>query len=125
MEFITTVMGGAIFVIGVIAGIGPQNLNTMSHAICRNHEYTVATTCFLADVVLILLGCLGLQFMAAQWLLIVVHLVGIVFLAYYLWGKLEALNKPRHIRFTPVVIDKKSCYFTRIRVNLAKSFGFY
>ncbi|TXI91597.1 MAG: hypothetical protein E6Q33_09910 [Neisseriales bacterium] len=108
LQFFTTLFGGALFVLGVIAGIGPQNLNTMTHAIRRNHEYAVATTCFLADIALILLGCLGLKFTESKIFLLLINLIGIGFLSYYLWLKIKGLNKPHEVKFSQDILDKKS-----------------
>lgn len=107
-DFFATLFGGALFVIGVIAGIGPQNLNTMSHAIRRNHEYVVATTCFLADVTLILLGTIGLKFTESKWLLLIINIIGVIFLTYYLWTKLKSLNTPHDLKFSTEIYDKKT-----------------
>lgn len=106
-EFILTIFSGAIMVIAIIAGIGPQNLNTMSHAIHRNHEYAVAMTCFLADAVLILIGCIGISELNHTAILII-NVVGIVFLTYYLWLKISALNKPQHVKLDNKIVDKKT-----------------
>lgn len=108
LEFFMTFLGGAIFVIAVISGIGPQNLNTMSHAIYRNHEYWVAGTCFIADSILIVLACIGLQLSNSKILITSINLVGIIFLAYYMWLKLKGLNKPHDLRFANVVVDRKT-----------------
>lgn len=107
-EFFATLFGGTLFVIGVIAGIGPQNLNIMSHAIRRNHEYAVAITCFLADCVLILLGTIGLKFTESKWLLVLINIVGIIFLAYYLWKKIRGLNTPHNLKFNTEILDKRT-----------------
>jgi|GEM_PF-1934597 len=117
VPFFTTLFGGAIFVIGVIAGIGPQNLNTMTHAIRRNHEYIVATTCFLADTVLILIGCLGLKFAESKILLFLINIVGIGFLTYYLWLKIRGLNKPHDIKFSQEIVDKKTAIFRALALT--------
>ena len=108
LAFFATLFAGALFVLGVIAGIGPQNFNTINHAIRRNHEYAVATTCFLADSVLILVGCIGLQFTNSKWLLLVINLIGIAFLIYFLWKKVRGLNVPHQVKFNYEILDKKT-----------------
>ena len=117
MEFLSVALGGAIFVLGVIAGIGPQNLNTMTHAIRRNHEYAVATTCFLADAVLILLGGVGLALTGAKWFLLLINVVGVIFLSYYLWLKIRGLNKPHEVKFANTVLDKKTAIFRALALT--------
>lgn len=106
-EFLLTIFGGALMVIAIIAGIGPQNLNTMSHAIHRNHEYAVATTCFLADAALILIGCIGVSELNHTAIL-VINIVGIIFLNYYLWLKIAALNKPQNVKLDNKIVSKKT-----------------
>lgn len=117
MEFLSVALGGAIFVLGVIAGIGPQNLNTMTHAIRRNHEYAVATTCFLADAVLILLGGIGLALSGAKWFLLLINIVGVLFLSYYLWLKIRSLNKPHEVKFSNTILDKKTAIFRALALT--------
>lgn len=117
MEFLSVVLGGAIFVLGVIAGIGPQNLNIMTHAIRRNHEYAVVTTCFLADSILILLGGIGLALTGAKWFLLLINVVGIIFLVYYLWLKIRDLNKPHEVKFANTILDKKTAIFRALALT--------
>ena len=56
MPHFISITTGALFVIALIAGIGPQTLNIMEHAINKNYTYTVAWICFVADGILIILG---------------------------------------------------------------------
>lgn len=107
-SFFATLFGGTLFVIGTIAGIGPQNLNTMSHAIRRNYEYEVAATCFFADVALILLGYFGLKFADSRPIVLFITAAGILFMLYYLWLKIKGLNVPHELKFNPETLDKKS-----------------
>lgn len=107
MEFLGIVFSGALFVLGVIAGIGPQNLNTMTHGIRRNHEFAVATTCFIADAILIILGVLGLKFTNSRELVIIINIVGIAFLAWYLWLKIRGLNQPHEHKLKTEIVGKK------------------
>ena len=116
-EFFGTLFGGTLFVIGIIAGIGPQNLNTMSHAIRRNHEYTVALTCFLADGLLILAGGLGLKLFDSKWIIVLINIIGIIFLFYYLWTKIRGLNEPHHIKFSNDILDKKNAIFRALALT--------
>lgn len=108
LDFFTTMFGGAILVIGIIAGIGPQNLNTMSHAIRKNHEYAVATTCFLADTILILIGCIGISILNSPTINKIINIVGILFLSYYLFMKLRGLNQPNNVKLDAKIVNKKT-----------------
>ncbi|MEN9946222.1 MAG: hypothetical protein RLZZ293_608 [Pseudomonadota bacterium] len=108
MQLIEIFLSGAVFVFGIVAGIGPQNLNIMSHAIHRNYAKEVAITCFLADSLLILVGCIGLSFMNAKWLLLSINLFGIIFLVYYLWQKIVQLNQPHHVKFANAILTRRA-----------------
>lgn len=98
MYDLVTIISGVIFVIGIISGIGPQNLNTISHAIKRNYEYQVATTCFLADSLLILIGCLGISF-SAKIIIVIINIVGTIFISVYLIQKIAGLFE-KHNKYT-------------------------
>lgn len=115
--FFATMFGGALFVLSVIAGIGPQNLNTMTHAIRRNHEYAVATTCFLADSVLIILGVLGLSFTNSRALIILINIIGVAFLVWYLWLKVRGLNQPHEHKFKTEIVSKKVAIFRALALT--------
>ncbi len=95
VQHIIAIISGAVFVIAVISGIGPQSLNLMSHAIKRNHAYQVALTCFLADSFLILIGCIGLSFDKAHNVILMINLIGIIFIAYYVFMKIKNLFRFR------------------------------
>lgn len=118
LEYLITIFSGALLVIGIIAGIGPQNLNTMSHAIRRNHEYWVATSCFIGDSALILIGCVGLQFADSKIFLTIINIVGIIFLSYYLWLKLKGLNKPRDVKFDRQILSKRAAILRALGLTL-------
>lgn len=107
MEFLSVAFTGMIFVIGIIAGVGPQNLNVISHSIRRNHEYAVATTCFIADSILIIVGCIGLEITNSKALILIINIAGILFLAYYLWLKIQGLKTPHDIKLNSNYVDKK------------------
>lgn len=108
LDFFTNMFGGAILVIGIIAGIGPQNLNTMSHAIRKNHEYAVATTCFLADTILILIGCIGVSILNSPTINKMINMIGVLFLSYYLFMKLRGLNQPNNVKLDAKIVNKKT-----------------
>lgn len=110
-EFIHITTTAALLVIGIIAGIGPQNLNLISHAIRKNYTYEVAITCFLADTVLILIGCIGLMQINSKTFVAIINIVGIIFLSFYIFVKLKDLNKPHHIKFDNTFITKKVAIF--------------
>ena len=95
LEHAIAILSGAVFVLAVIAGIGPQNLNIISHAIKRNHAREVAITSFLADITLILVGGIGLSLAGTHSIIFFINVVGIVFIVWYLYYKVTALFKPR------------------------------
>ncbi len=107
LDYIGIILGSGLLVIGIIAGIGPQNLNTMTHAIRKNHAYLVATTCFIGDSFLILVGCIGLQFATSKIFLNTVNIIGILFMCYFLWSKLNNLTKVKQIKFEQRILSKK------------------
>lgn len=85
------ILSGAMFVLAIIASIGPQNLNTLTHGIKRNHAYLVATTCFFADGVLILAGGFGLNLGKSKIIIDAINLVGLIFILWYLLYKIRSL----------------------------------
>lgn len=85
------ILSGALFVLGIIAGIGPQNLNIISHAIKRNHEIYVANVCFLSDIILITLGFIGLSLSSSHIIVLLINILGIMFLSWYLLIKIKGL----------------------------------
>ena len=91
-----TILSGIIFVIGVIAGIGPQNLNIISHAIKNNHSVAVTTTSCLADLVLLLIGVFGLSFNGSKPFLFLINIIGIVFVLWFLFLKIRGLFNHRN-----------------------------
>lgn len=98
MEFVIALINGVFLTIAIIAGIGPQNLNTLGHAISRNHAYAVALTCFLADSVLIVFGVIGLRLTESSIILNIINIAGILFLSYYLWIKIRDLKTPHRLK---------------------------
>lgn len=107
LDFISTLFSTALLVIAMIAGIGPQTMNTMSHAIRRNHAFAVTMTCFIGDAILILIGCLGMATLSPT-MIKIVNIIGIVFLSYYLWLKLRGLNQPRTLSIDEKMVDRKT-----------------
>jgi L-lysine exporter family protein LysE/ArgO len=96
ISHIISILGGAIFVIAVISGIGPQTLNVMEHAINKNYAYTVAGVCFIADSILIVASCVGLSLSASPVITLLINYVGIIFIAIYLFFKLKSLFSRHH-----------------------------
>ncbi|MBY0379873.1 MAG: LysE family transporter [Burkholderiales bacterium] len=82
---------GIIFVLGILPGIGPQNLNILSHGIRQNYHYVVGTTCVIADGVLIILGGVGLKLSNSQTIILVINIVGIIFIGFYILLKAKDL----------------------------------
>ncbi len=85
------VLNGIIFVLALFPGVGPQNLNTMSHGIKKNHAYTVALTCFICDGALIILGGAGLKLSNSNTVIIIINCIGILFISIYLFIKIKSL----------------------------------
>ena len=92
---ILAILSGAVFVMAVIAGVGPQSLNIMSHAIRRNYAYSVGFTCFIADSVLILLGGVGLSLSGSTDIILMINVIGILFMTWYTINKIISLFKQR------------------------------
>ncbi len=95
MTHLLAILSGAVFVMAVIAGVGPQSLNIMSHAIRRNHAYSVAFTCFIADSALILLGGVGLSLSGSSDIILMINVIGILFMTWYTINKIIGLFKQR------------------------------
>ena len=91
MQNTLLVLSGILFVLAVFPGIGPQNLNTASHGIRKNHHYAVATTCFIADGLLIIFGGVGLKLSNSHLIITIINIIGIVFILFYLFIKIKRL----------------------------------
>lgn len=116
-DFLYTSFTAALLVIGVIAGVGPQNLNLISHAIRKNHTFAVALTCFLADSILILIGCIVLNQINSKIFISTINIVGILFLSFYTFIKIKDINKPRNIKFDNNFISKKVAIFRSLALT--------
>lgn len=103
LQHVLTLFHGMIFVIGIIAGIGPQNLYIISHAIKRENYLAISMTCCIADVILFLIGCVGLSLFKSQVIILTINIIGIIFILWYLIGKIRDLFR-RHtkVRMTTV-----------------------
>jgi L-lysine exporter family protein LysE/ArgO len=95
LHHLLAIFSGAVFTLAVIAGIGPQSLLLISHGIKRNHPIAVATTCFLADISLILLACIGLSISDSHYIFLIINILGIIFISWYLYTKIKNLFKKR------------------------------
>lgn len=95
LTHILAVLSGTIFVLGIIAGVGPQNLFIISHAIKKNHTWTVAMTCCFADLTLLLLGAIGLTFSGSSTVILIINIIGILFMLWYLYEKIKGLFRHR------------------------------
>lgn len=105
---ILAIFSGAMFVLAIIASIGPQNLNTLTHGIKRNHAYLVATTCFFADSVLILAGALGLSLGKSRIIINAINIMGIIFILWYLLYKIRSLFQTHSkFRISNKLLSKK------------------
>ncbi|MCX8514553.1 MAG: hypothetical protein RL017_389 [Pseudomonadota bacterium] len=89
------ILSGMLFVMGIISGIGPQSLNILDHAIKRRNYIAVATTCCLADLVLLFLACVGLNLIITPLILAFINIIGIIFMVWYILIKFMDLFK-RH-----------------------------
>lgn len=92
-----TIFSGIIFVIAIIGGIGPQNLNTINHAIRNNYPYVVAITCVLSDSLLILLSGIGISLSNPK-IILGINIIGMVFILYFVSYKIIKLFQT-HSRF--------------------------
>ena len=79
----------------LIIAIGAQNAFLLSHALRRQHAFTIALVCFAVDALLITVGVWGIgRFVESRpALLLTITLAGAVFLLVYGW---LAFNRARH-----------------------------
>ncbi|MCC2626059.1 MAG: hypothetical protein K0R14_1932 [Burkholderiales bacterium] len=91
LEHVLTIFSGAIFGITIIAGIGPQSLNILTHAIKNNYPYLVAAICIIADGSLIILGSFSLGLGNSKLLFSLVNLFSIAFILWYISQKIRGL----------------------------------
>mgnify|MGYP000275859703 CR=1 FL=1 len=91
------IFSGLLFVVAIVSGIGPQNLNVISHAIKKNHSYWVATTCFLSDIILIVAGSIGLDIAYSKHVILFINIIGAIFISIYLIQKIWDLVFKKHV----------------------------
>jgi arginine exporter protein ArgO len=75
MNSIYLIIYSALLTISIIAGIGPQTMNIISHSISKNHAFSVTITAVIADVILILVGCIGVIAIESKALLNIIYLI--------------------------------------------------
>ena len=91
---------------GLLVAIGPQNAFLLRKGLKRRHVFAVATTCFLGDIILILLAGAGVGLLAQQNQLAIKILGwgGAVFLIWYGWRSFRAARQGT--AFTDEEIDQ-------------------
>jgi L-lysine exporter family protein LysE/ArgO len=87
------IINDLLITLALFIGIGPQNLNTISHAIKKNYPYFVATTCFISDALLILIGCIAVKINSSSILITIINIICLVFICYYLIIKSIKITK--------------------------------
>lgn len=91
MHNLVAILSGALFVLAIICGIGPQNLNIITHAIRKNHSMTVSSITAFADIFLLLAGGIGLSLSGSKTIIIIINIAGIIFMSWYLMTKIKGL----------------------------------
>lgn len=118
MNSIYLIIYSALLTISIIAGIGPQTMNIISHSISKNHAFSVTITSVIADVILILVGCIGIIAIESKALLNIIYLTGIIFLSYYCITKILTLFDNRRIRISNKIISKKQAIINSLALTL-------
>lgn len=94
-DHLVIVLNSAIFALALFAGIGPQNLNIISHAIGRHYSKEVTSVSLISDIVLILIGCIWLGISNSHSLIFLINVIGIVFICWYLYHKIKSLLRKK------------------------------
>ena len=118
MNSIYLIIYSALLTISIIAGIGPQTMNIISHSISKNHAFSVTITAVIADVILILVGCIGIIAIESKALLNIIYLTGIIFLSYYCITKILTFFDNRRIRISNKIISKKQAIINSLALTL-------
>ncbi len=88
------ILNGCLFVLSAVSGIGPQNLNIIVQGVKKNYAYTTATVSFLSDFIVLCIYLVSLHFLVKNNLILkVIAVFGILFLIYFIFGKLKQLTK--------------------------------
>lgn len=102
-----------LFTLGIIAGIGPANTNLIGHAINRNHHYLVSIASF-SEVILTLFGCIGFGHEKSRLILTAVNIAGVIYLVYYLFGKLKSLRISKSCNANNQLLTKGNAILTSL-----------
>ncbi len=119
IEHILAILSGAIFGITIIAGIGPQSLNILTHAIKNNFPYMVAFVCIITDGLLIISGTLGLGLGNSKLLFSWVNLFSIAFILWYISQKIRSLFRQFHqFKFDNKTLSKSQAALKALSLTL-------
>ena len=95
-EFIFGFTTGLSFILA----IGAQNLFVIEQGIKKNHIFLVTTICSIGDFVLIFLGIFifySVQSYLTNSLTLILNILLIIFLVYFIWGKVKTFKVPLEI----------------------------
>jgi L-lysine exporter family protein LysE/ArgO len=95
-EFIFGFTTGLSFILA----IGAQNLFVMEQGIKKNHIFLVTTICAISDFILIFLGIFifySVQTYLTDNLTLILNILLIIFLLYFIWGKVKTFKAPLEI----------------------------
>ena len=95
-EFIFGFTTGLSFILA----IGAQNLFVIEQGIKKNHIFLVTTICAISDFILIFLGIFifySVQTYLTDSLTLILNILLIIFLLYFIWGKLKTFKVPLEI----------------------------
>lgn len=109
---------GFLLQASLIMALGAQNLFVLESGMRRHYHLTVSFTCFLCDLMIIMIGVMGAATLFHHFpeFKIVVGVVGIIFLLQYGIGKLRS---PKEDVFLSDVLKEKS-----IRKSILRAIGF-
>ena len=86
--------------LSLILAIGAQNLFVMEQGIKKNHIFLVTTICAISDFILIFLGIFifySVQTYLTDDLTLILNILLIIFLLYFIWGKVKTFKAPLEI----------------------------
>ncbi len=95
-EFIFGFTTGLSFILS----IGAQNLFVIEQGIKKNHIFLVTTICAISDFVLIFFGIFifyTVQSYLTDSLTLILNILLIIFLVYFIWGKVKTFKVPLEI----------------------------
>ncbi len=117
MHFLNIMLYSALLTIGIIAGIGPQTMNIISHSINKNHAFLVTLLSAFADVTLIIIGCIGIDSIDSPIFLKIIYIIGITFLSYYSISKIVSLFNHKKIHLNQKIISKNKAIVNAIALT--------